>query len=100
MTTSDLSKQRRQLEIELEYAVKERNLLLLAAEERRRMRLWTAIINSVLFMAGVVGTAGLLYFREQIWGWATGDLVTFAVVLFMLAVGSLLTIRAARKRSQ
>lgn len=93
---SELSAQHRELEIELEYAVKERNLLLLVDEERRRLRLWDAIINSALIMAGIVGTAGLLYWRAQVWAWATGDLVSFAVVLFIIAVGSLLSIRLVK----
>lgn len=51
----------------------------------------------VLILAGIGAAGALLYFREQVWAWATGDPVTFTIVLFMLTVGSVLTIRAARE---
>lgn len=77
---------------------READLSLAADDAKRRADLWTGLVNAVLTMAGIVGAGWLLYFREDVWAWATGDPVSFAAGLIGIALGSVLSIRAVRER--
>jgi hypothetical protein len=96
-SATEVAEQNERWQRELEQVIKERDLRMIIDAEARGLR--TGLINALLIVAGIIGAAGLLYFRAQVWAWAIGDPVAFVVVMVVLAIGSLLTIRAARERS-
>lgn len=95
-SASELAEQQGRWQRELEQVMKERDLRQIADAQARGLR--AGLISALFIMGGILGAGGLLYFRAEVWALATGDPISFATVLLMLAIGSVVTIRAARER--
>lgn len=54
------------------------------------------IFSALLMLAGILGAGGLLYFREPLWLWVTGDWRLFVAGLVAFAVAALWLVRAVR----